>query len=221
MGYDMYWCEVSDEEKTLVNEASKVCGDAVCVRDALPKEERYRSERYRAAQERVEEAYANLRAVETSYFRLNIWGMDKWRGLMGTFRMTFSAGPHPSFPRRGDYDLTDEQYWAYDDSSSEVTLTDEQRKQCRAYEEAIDKVLAWHGPEVPGIPIHKFCSNDGWHVVPAECEAAVRAFKRYREDYGKDAVQTVLKTAEAEPDYWDKWIAYLEGAAKHGGFRIL
>ena len=34
--------------------------------------------------------------------------------------------------------------------------------------------IASHGGDGPGIPVHKFCSNDGWVVTPLEVRSGVK-----------------------------------------------
>jgi len=136
-------------------------------------------------------------------FRLNIFGMARFADYMAERGMIFEAGQHPPFPE-GGWDAHYRLRWPEDYKDEPTTLSDEQIKALAAQ---VDEVLAWHGPEVPGIPAHKFGSNDGWIVTPAECEAAWRL--------GKDQ--------PAPPDheeYWAKWLDYLHRAASNGGFEV-
>ena len=114
---------------------------------------------------------------DEGYFRLNMGGMHWCSDEMAARGMTFDAGQHPPFPDN------------WDDKP------------------AVDAVLSWHGPEMPGIPAHKFWSNDGWIVTPAECQAAVR-------------------TGRASPPpaehagIWERWLDYLDRASHHEGFEV-
>lgn len=139
------------------------------------------------------------------YFRLNIFGMARFCGYMAERGMIFDAGEHPPFPD-GDYDLVDRlRYPEYHED--EPPLTPEQERAAKELEAANDAVLSWHGPDVPGIPAHKFGSNDGWIVTPAECEAAVRIGR------GQPA-------PDGHEDYWGQWLDYMDRASRAGGFEV-
>lgn len=76
--------------------------------------------------------------------------------------------------------------------------------------------LAWHGPEIPGIPRHKIArGNDGWHVLPVEITAALRIHDQHEKDWPL----TVAALHGVHPDHWTGWLDFLRGAAHHGGFR--
>lgn len=57
------------------------------------------------------------------------------------------------------------------------------------------------------IPAYKLCSNDGWLVSPAECLNSIAAWERSSKQH-RDA------------DFFPRWVAFLEKAAKLGGFRV-
>jgi hypothetical protein len=138
------------------------------------------------------------------YFRLNVWGMRWCRDEMAARGMLFDAGPYPAWPE-GDYDLIDRLRFPeyYDDP-----LTPEKEREAKTLADAVDAVLSWHGPEIPGIPAHKFSSNDGWIVTPAECEATVRIAAEH------------APVSEEHAERWRKWIAFMHRASKHGGFEV-
>jgi hypothetical protein len=75
-----------------------------------------------------------------------------------------------------------------------------------------------HEPaDVPGIPLHKFCSNDGWHVLPVECKAALLAWHTWS-TVNREKVPSNLDDDESE--YWTRWLGYLRLAIDHGGFKV-
>jgi hypothetical protein len=146
---------------------------------------------------------------ERSYFRLNVGGGARFAHYMQRLGMAFDAGQPPKWPRRRDFGLTEEQTWR--DPSE---LTGEALDARKRYDAAVGELLAWHGPEIPGIPIHKIAdSNDGWHVLPAECTAAVRIYRQ------RPTAEVNAVVPASSRDYWDQWIAYIAEAADHGGFR--
>lgn len=245
MGYDMYWLRDRVGEEEAVAAARVIWDSAIRARDAIPREEmgRFigaeqaeargldwdsheayegRTERYRVAQDAVTAASDVMDKARQSYFRLNISGMAIYRDRMADFGMAFDDVPHPDWPKSEDYGVTNEIVWAVDDPQEYpeeyAKITPEQGKQAQACIAARDEILAWHGSaDTPGIPLHKFSSNDGWIVLPAECEAAVRIWEQVVKERGQDAA---LQAVGRRPDYWLAWIEYLRGAARHGGFEV-
>ena len=244
MGYDMRWITRDPAEKGIVEALQKEFEAACAERNALPKSERGtfdmeaaragadwesdeanpgRSTRYRAAQDKVHAAMEAMGKAEKSYFRLNIWGMGRYRDLMERLGMAFEDDPHPPFPKYEDYgtDADDADAAENPEYYENYTWTDERLRSALKYREAVNAVLAFHGrTDTPGIPLHKLGSNDGWHVVPAECEAAVRTWQQFVRDEGEEAALNFVDNSVNGSDYWLEWIAYLDGAARHGGFRV-
>jgi|ERR1035438_794231 hypothetical protein len=243
MGYDMRWLRADGSEKAAVVAASEVFQAACNARDALPEgaKGQFNLKRakeagdwdspdaydgqtadYRAAQEKVHVAYAALGDAEKSYFRLNIFGMGRYRDLMERLGMAFEDAPHPTWPEAEDYGLTKEQAWAATDPAEypDVTLTPEQQEAGRKYAAEQDRILRWHGKEIPGIPLHKFGSNDGWVVLPAEAEAAVRIWAEFVKVNGDEKSLALVTESVTDTGYWLKWIAYLMGAVTHDGFAV-
>ena len=155
------------------------------------------------------------------YFRLNIWGMGRYRDLMEKFGMVFEDDPCPPFPEAEDYGVYWDDVYAlkYPEAYPDHKWTDDRRTAAKKALEDTEAVLRFHGrTDTPGIPLHKFSSNDGWHVLPAECEAAVRAWQAAAAtDHG--ALEAVTESS-GDADYWLKWIGYLSAAARHGGFEV-
>ncbi|MDF5756591.1 hypothetical protein [Spongiactinospora sp. TRM90649] len=244
MGYDMTWRRIDDSEREAVAEARVAWDAAVKARDALPREEagtfdsakakelgdwdahdahNGRTERYRKAQDSVMAASRLMDDVHTSYFRLNIWGMGLYRELMLQLGMAFDDEPHPAWPKVEDYGVTNQQVWAVEDPNDHpqeyAAITPEVMQQVLAYQGEHERVLSWHGLEVPGLPLHKFGSNDGWIVLPVECEAAVRIWRKHKGLQSEAAVRARLGSDDAFA-YWLTWIAFLEGGVTHNGFEV-
>jgi hypothetical protein len=222
MGYDMRWLRADDDEAVAVAAASGVFHVACAERDALDDAEKGQSPRYSAAQEKVHATYAALGDAEKSYFRLNIFGMGRYRDLMERLGMAFEDAAHPAWPEAEDYGLTKEQAWATEcpEEYPDIMLTPVQQEAGRKYAAEQDRILRWHGKEIPGIPLHKFGSNDGWHVLPAEAEAAVRIWAEFVKVNGDEKALALVAEAVTDTGYWLKWIAYLTGAITHGGFAV-
>lgn len=302
----MYWVETPPEVRRAYEAANERFNALVKERDAIPEDEhgswsshgermeafqRYgldamppnASERYRAAQTAVSQAYADMYDAEQNYFRIGAFSMSKWVNAMYLLNMVYPSddaelGEFPDADRRVRevaYSLRDgftrEQWYRFVESLPELTDADLERlsgveegqarwwrpnlgdaylgdsgdgewvaatvDEVRAgidYMRRVDEHLRNHPPNggtawaTDVIPSHKFSTNDGWHVTPDELNAALREYNRH----SMDRVTGVLVecglidavTRADEPDqnleYWHKWIAFLSGAARHGGFKV-
>lgn len=243
MGYDMRWRRRDEEEFHNIKIARKAYREACNILDSLPAEERGtyivdkvaefgfedprswegRSERYTVAAQRNHKLMNAMYDVEASYFRLNIWGMRTWREVMYISGMAFEDDPHPPWPRFEDFGLTNEQHSAveYPEDYPSVIITDDIRAAAERFKAANDRIRSWHGKaDTPGIPLTKFSTNDGWIVLPIECEAAVRLWNAFVEEQGADAVDAFLTAANVDSNYWKSWLTYLTGAVTHDGFEV-
>jgi hypothetical protein len=242
MGYDMRWVEVDPQERAEVDTAHRRFYAACEVRDALPDVERGTkpdpddweapnldaSERYKAAQQRVHAAYDAMSRAEKSYFRLNIGGMGRYCRAMVALGMAYD-GEHPAWP---EYPRGDE---AFDRAYERIGCTDpipcewhkdgheiadaELAARAKEHHERVQEILRWHDGETPGIPLYKFGSNDGWHVLPAEAEAAVRIYAAFMKSGRVPSLPEHVRDVLAS-EYWQGWIAYLTGSVSHGGFEV-
>lgn len=96
--------------------------------------------------------------------------MSRVVSAMGGLGMTIDAGPPPKFPLWAVYGVSD-----FDSAGQPVG------GRAKEYEHALWRILSWHGPtDEEGIPVHKLCSNLGWHVTADECRAAVHTFDQWR-----------------------------------------
>jgi hypothetical protein len=240
MGFDMRWRTADPAEAEIVAELGLAFRAACDERDRLPRaesgtlrrgardwdaHESYdgRTERYARAQDKVTAALDEIRDAEKSYFRLNGFGMGRYCDLMELIGMAFEDEPHPPFPRAEDHGATQEDVQAaeYPEDYPGHEWTDARLRAALSVKEATERVLAFHGKaDTPGIPLHKFSSNDGWHVLPAEAEAAVRIWQQFLASKGEEEALAIVAEHARDVSYWLKWIAYLAGAARHGGFEV-
>lgn len=252
MGYDLYWVRKPGSEELAVEAAREAFNAACARRDALPKSESGeldwntykaaggsadmndhqfypgRSARFIELQDRVHEAYEALYDAQSSYFRFNASGMLHACDIMRHTGMTFKDDDVPSYPSQEKFGVTWEELEAVDepddsDEGGSPVLTSVTREKVLAYIRERDRVLSFHGrADTPGIPEHKFSSNDGWLVLPAECEAAVRVYLAWLEKTGADAARDYVESNFGGRDFarWNKWVAWIGQAAKHGGFKV-
>lgn len=136
-----------------------------------------------------------------TYFERNTWGSRQLADALIATGTGFDAEtwlPIPPFPEIADYGCE----WN-DDGEPVGDRADE-------YSDILAKHLAWHGPEVPGIPIHKICTtNDGWHVTREECRSALALYELH------------LAAGGSHPEaFGDDFIPFLREAARRDGFEV-
>lgn len=231
MGYDMYhWAGPTPEEEAATAAARAAFDQAVATRDTLGREagsilwdEEYVATVMRpgwvrvdradgdilvgtpewvAAQTAVSDAFAAMNDAQASAFRLNIHGMRLARQAMAEVGMIHcqfedQAPPWVDHPCQNDVDP--------------CSMCDLQMNDRDTYYRTAQPRLAW-APEVPGIPVWKFGSNDGWLVGPVECLGALDAWEK-----APDALKRVI--LDRLP-WWPEWLAYLAAAAQRGGFCV-
>jgi hypothetical protein len=171
------------------------------------------------------------------YYRLNIWGMGICRELMAARGMLLDSDS-PFYRKAGAVDdeenerVAEDDYEAMDEVRSQLleawgdeAATSAIAAQARPdlYKAAVHSLLQLResgtpdGTPLTGIPVHKFCSNDGWWVTPEECVAALKSHADYvaANNAGpptNDQGQTI--------EWWETWLAFLERASKAKGFQV-
>jgi len=220
MGYDMRLRRIPDGEAEVVAVAREVCRKAVAARDAFPRsayDTRDENSGYlrssdpepNAAQLAVEAAYDALNKAERSYFRLNIWGMSRCCEYMNARGMLCQPGVSRQWPTCPDQNAYE--WVTYPDDRSHLSEpTPEQIGAAEAYAAELDRLLAEHPGECPGIPVHKFGSNDGWIVTPPECTAALGAL----------ALARGAGVVDPDEPWWPRWVEYLRLGAEYDGFEV-
>jgi hypothetical protein len=209
MGYDMYInAELTEAEALAKDAAEQLRNDAVKARDALPAERRNTPE-WEAAQQKVMDAFDHASTFDLNYFRLNIWGMGRCRGYMEERGMIYhtssaDAGEWPDYeePEQAEGEDTDAWYARIDEYDE-------------AHSQRTAPLRSFHPEGGDTIPSHKFGSNDGWLVTEDECKAAATV------NALADPPTFMDEDGETKPvEWWPEWIAFLERAATHGGFRV-
>ena len=246
MGYDMYWVIRDSGAVEEREDAQREFERAVAARDALPKDEEGmfagdmpsfsysdhslwvgRTQRFAEAQDAVAEASKKIRHAENYYFRANIGGMGQLIDVMYEFGMVFEDEGRPDWPEPKEFNLTREQmriiYDPEEYAEEYLALTPEVLKQGEEFKAEIQRLLTWHGKtDTPGIPLHKFSTNDGWLVLPAEAEAVVRMWRGelHRDEARAQRIVTGRLGRVGALEWWESWIAFLDGAVSHGGFEV-
>lgn len=211
MGYDMFIETVPDDEAAKVRAAEKAFHAAVGARDTLNLPPNHAD--VEAAQEEVERTFEALMEADTSYFRLNIWGMSRYCEVMEQLGMVVSGYAAPPFPDEPE-GVTREEIEAFADRAPGSGLP--ARPEVVAYWKQLHAHLSWHLEPAFGIALHKFCSNDGWLVTPEEIAAALESYRVH----SAEEVKVIVGGDAEELDYWTQWIAYLQRAQHRDGFRV-
>jgi hypothetical protein len=149
----------------------------------------------------------NYNLPSDGYFRLNIFGMSKFRGMMHEAGM-LAGGDPPAWPRLADYGI--------DPDSFLDTLTNETTSPAEVAFIKANEDVKHATADSPGIAYWKLCSNDGWVVTAAECDQAVKAW----EAWSADNLSENFFESDDTKVYWYDWIDYLRAAAAHNGFGV-
>ncbi|MFJ9179400.1 hypothetical protein [Streptomyces sp. NPDC102360] len=208
MGYDMTIERTPPEEAARALDAQAAFHTAARRRDALRLSCDHPD--YAAAQAEVERAYDAMYAVDTAYFRLNIWGMSRFRELMDQLGMVVSDYGVPPWPHEPEGVTWDEIDAAQNGNGASKSPA---RPEVVTYLKQCEAHVTWHPEPAFGMALHKFASNDGWLVTPEEIEAALVGYRTH-------AGSEVKVIVGDDVDYWLEWIAYLERAQHRGGFRV-
>ena len=193
MGYDMRAVSpMTADEQATLDAARRRFQAAMEMRNGIGRG----SPDYEAAQRYVETTAAILDRADVTYFRLNVWGMTSVRRVLYAAGAVHAHGAHPPWPEVSR------------DEAGEETAE-------------LVETLAY-APEVPGVPLWKFGTNDGWIVTPVECRGAAEKWRENRDE----ALTAVVDEAEDEAgarallELCDRFVAWMEAMAERGGFRV-
>lgn len=174
MGYDMYHENKPASEVAAYDQAHAHFEEAVRKRDSFPAG----SPEHEAGQKEVDAAYDLMNKAEAYYFRLNIFGMNRYLGAMGELGMLDSLSRGP-------------------------TTKDWNSRRSEAGYETLRTKTAAHPI---GLPTYKFGSNDGWLVTPEEIKAALARYQKpgpefftaheVEEDYWDEWIQFLERAVE-------------------------
>jgi hypothetical protein len=140
---------------------------------------------------------------DPAYFRLNIWGMSRYREAMY------------------DLGLLDEDTLTPDIDWPEYTITDtdsdtEREAKEDAYDNALRDALSFTTES--GLPsAMKFSDNSGWVVLPSECEAFVNKYDNLNP---ADISASLDDNGITDTRYWAEWINFIRRSIETQGFRV-
>lgn len=231
MGYDMSFVRTPSGEDEAVAKAIKVFHQAVEERDAIPQEEAGRptlsgdfeggTERWNAAQKKVTDTLDARYVAEKSYFRLNIWGMGRYRGAMHALGMIYPSNEEPGWPevspRITEVSGYIEDPGFYETQDDFQAPTDDELAAAKKYIADVKAKLSAHPSGGDTIPAHKFGSNDGWIITPDELKAALKAYESNNEKHKAAALAHAGITDTA---YWEQWITYLMNGMVYDGIEV-
>lgn len=178
------------------------------------------SEAWLAADRRVHQASAAVSVADKQYFRLNIWGMGKMRDSMyelGMLAVNYPSQDWPERPEGVDEKVLEEAWELEEEERLEHSVL-----AVREYFQAVADHKSWSPPDEPGLPVHKFGSNDGWLVTPHDIHGALAIFDLQQKE-NPDLVAKVRADwagDDADSNTFDEWIAWLRIAEDFGGFEV-
>lgn len=211
MGYDMSMVgDITEAEEA----ALKAMQDKIDAAGAERIKHEPGTPEHKAAMEEIGRLYDERFELPSNYYRLNIWGMSSCQDFMLEREMVYLSSspdfPDPSeapgvgvFPTPEDFE-TGEKYEAAAEEWEEK------------YAALIQPILEAHPEGGDTIPIHKFGSNDGWHVTEAECAAAVAAARAS----GLPEPTVIEDGIEVPVQWWASWVDFLDRASTRGGFTV-
>lgn len=144
---------------------------------------------------------------DEGYFRANIWGMQILRGAMKAAGVMDVNHDDIKWPEVNQEEgESDDDYYA----RSDVACAD-----TRAFRST--------NPEL--VPIGKFCSNDGWHVVPEECLLIANGLDKVlatgEEIFYRDTWENrTVGLGDSDREYVKKFADYCRRAADKNGFSV-
>lgn len=249
MGYDMRTVIKPEGEEVALARIAEPYNRAIETRDAIPRSERgfltdaemkadgwgaipgNASARYRAAQAEVMRL-ADLRdRTKRSYFRLNVWGMGNVRRAMFALGMAYDSPEDREWPTWPE-DVGHVVEALQDDNGKGVPEylaewypekgepTEVELDRAKLYVAESDEIRRHHPEGGTTIPLHKFGSNDGWVVTPAECLEALAAWHGRSAGERDDALQDAKITGADWEDLWKRWLEFIELAAHCDGFEV-
>ena len=113
--------------------------------------------------------------------------------------------------------------WLNNLSEPKVVPLPEERLRYEVIRKAIEYAQRSRSPLPNLVPSYKFCSNDGWLVVPEECVIISSGLRTALARLGPDILPSCFKhMSTAEVLEWVlSWATYNEVASRHGGYQVL
>ncbi len=147
------------------------------------------------------------RDSDEGYFRANIWGMQMLRGAMKAAGVLDVEHDNVEWPKiKKEAGETDNDFQA-------------------RHERELEPVRAFRSETATLVPIGKFCSNDGWHVVPEECLLIADALDKLtvsgEEVFYRDTwEQRTVSLSPSDMEFVKEFADYCRRASKKGGFSV-
>lgn len=141
---------------------------------------------------------------DKDYFRANIWGMGLLRGAMKAGNVM-------------DLDHCNV-VWPDIDQNTNESDDDYQARLDEAYE----PLRAFRSEDHKLVPIGKFCSNDGWIIVPEECILIADALDKVTSFHYKPfmGAEEFIDIDNENMPFVKEFAEFCRHAAKHDGFKV-
>lgn len=214
MGYDMSMIENDTSMDTEHAKARDDFNAACMARNAC----QLHTPEWEAAQLVVEEAGERMYATDLNYFRLNIFGMSKMRESMHRLGMLATEYDGPRWPNPADFGIEGDDYWDYQERREINGGPQPGEEHLEKFFQAQEEHLSWSPPDEPGLPVHKFGSNDGWVVTPRDIAGALALLDK-ADPKEVEAVRAEWARDDGTNGF-DDWIEFLKRAGKLSGFAV-
>jgi hypothetical protein len=138
---------------------------------------------------------------EISYFQANIRSMRMLREVLEEAGVLDVSIEHPPFVKVSE---------------------EEQDRDENAWDVANAAVISFRSTDPTKVHVDKFCSNDGWHVVPEECILIGTKLQELL-DSKREVMCSVGWSNEEHPmnrDFVQEFATYCLFSAKYGGFKV-
>jgi hypothetical protein len=134
---------------------------------------------------------------EPNYFRANSWGMGILRGAMKAAKVLDLNHKDPK--------------WIEPENEKD-------------WDKVNKDVVAFRSKNKNKVPIGKFCSNDGWHLVEEECillaDAIEKLLKSGKDIPYQDWFDGLVTLTDDHKKYVQEFANFCRHCGTHGGFKV-
>jgi len=119
----------------------------------------------------------------------------------------------PAFPDPKGFELTG-------DDLAAASRPPDVEARLEKFRAAYDEVTRREAIQDGKVALYKWSSNDGWWVTPAECRLVADKVKAAADRIVREYFPAENLDADTAKAWVDRWIAYHELGAAHGGYRV-
>lgn len=169
--------------------------------------------------DQIDELDQERTKIDLTSFRLNNSNMHAMCQTMLQLGMVTMAYDQQPFPKIEDFGLSHADLGLLCDCDTQEER--ENHPKVGAFGKARDAHLKdSFGASL--IPVHKFGSNDGWHVTPEEIDNALASMAEHKGEYDEKTWDSIVSpwVDEDGKSRFEAWVEFLRYAKDHGGFKV-